>query len=742
MLWWTTPTYAAEGEIPAEVPAPSEAAPSLTDPILLAPPVVAWPIGADPALGPQIVALLLRVETDGAVGAVSVEGPEGEVADPFAAEAVRIAAGLRFSPATEGGQPVAVEVPLRIEFLPPGADPGGDPEGDPRGDPGGDPDPGVVGAWRRDGRGRVVTAGEARRLPGTLNDPARAVQDLPGSVRAPLGSGWLLVRGGNARDTTIHVDGVPALSLQHFGGLSGVIHPGWLEGAEFWPGSAPAAYDSGTAGTVALTTAPLLADPSPRAVIGADVAQAGALWAGPVGAGSPGSVAVGAAARRSWLDQALGLVAATPEGLQAAPTFRDAQARAEIGRVSVFGYGFSDGLVGSFMTGEPVELRLASARLQAARAPGSGGVSASAAAGFDRAEVQGVADPTDLRRDDAWTLQARVSGGGALGAARWGAGLDPTMELRRVQAGEISRRLPAFAPEGWAEIAGAGGAGWRAGARAEPLLVPGQLPRFGFSPRASGGLWLAPGLEGFLTAGLQHQAPPGDLMVGLPEGSLLALERAWSGSAGLRAAGDRGGAALSGGLEGWARRLERVTQFEADGSLGQGQGWAWGLEAEGRAEAARWQGALIYQFSRSFRQEDPGDPWAYAPFEQPHALTALLLWLPADRWSLAARFRYSAGLPRPEGDLRIYDPLRGEEAWLVEEGDRMPAFHALDVRAVRSFDLGGRGGQIEVSLDLQNAYDRRIAEPVLTPLSEVYPVWVVGLPVLPLLGVEWWPCRG
>ena len=456
----------------------------------------------------------------------------------------------------------------------------------------------------------------------------------------------------------------------------------------------------------------------------------------------------GLAIRRSWLDQALGLVASA----DAVPTFADAQARLDAGPVSTFLYGFSDSLQGSFLSGEPVELRLASARVQTRlrSTPLYGTNGTQLALGYDRAAVIDLDDPDEIRQDEAWTVLLRLSrevplgaeGAGDNGAGlRLGAGLEPGVELHRVRSGALTRGLPLYSPEGWAELSGAPGVGWwRTGLRVEPLLVPSQLPRLGVSPRIAAGWQALPWLSPVAALSLQHQAPPGDLLTGLPEGSTLRLERAWGGSLGLELAPASQDGPLSAHIEGWARRMEQVTQFEQDGSLGQGQGWAWGLEAVARMSLPRWRGSVLYQFSRAFRQEDPGDSWHFAPTDQPHSLNAILLWLPAEGWSLAGRFRYSAGLPIPTEDFRIYDPLLGQMAWLDPGAERLPPFHALDIKLVRAVPL--RRGSLSLSIDVQNVYNRRIPEPVLTPLSEVYPTYIVGLPILPLLGVEWRPYSG
>lgn len=67
---------------------------------------------------------------------------------------------------------------------------------------------------------------------------------------------------------------------------------------------------------------------------------------------------------------------------------------------------------------------------------------------------------------------------------------------------------------------------------------------------------------------------------------------------------------------------------------------------------------------------------------------------------------------------------------------RLEPFHALDLKVSKRFLA--RRWRVEAFLDLQNAYNRRVPEPVSAGLGEVYVAhsYGYGLPVLPIIGFE------
>ena len=285
--------------------------PELVPPVLVHVPTLSWPEGE--AFEPMAVRLLLTIDEEGVVEKSEVV--QGE--EPFASLALEHAPDLVFEPAVDAGEPIGVEVPFEWRFNPPpenligvvliGDQPAvrvtvlvGETalETDEQGrfalrelppgrytvlldDPGLEAEPlevtiepdqlteltlaalatgaedEIVGVYVRRKHQvttRTLSAEELRTTPGTMGDPVRAVQSLPGAVRTPFDSGWLIVRGGEPGDTGVYIDGVWVPLVYHLGGFTSVIHPAIVDGLTFMPGGGSVRYGRATAGTVELTT--------------------------------------------------------------------------------------------------------------------------------------------------------------------------------------------------------------------------------------------------------------------------------------------------------------------------------------------------------------------------------------------------------------------------------------------------------------------------------------------------------
>ena len=57
-----------------------------------------------------------------------------------------------------------------------------------------------------------------------------------------------------------------------------------------------------------------------------------------------------------------------------------------------------------------------------------------------------------------------------------------------------------------------------------------------------------------------------------------------------------------------------------------------------------------------------------------------------------------------------------------------------DLRAARTWTV--RDTKIEAFLDLQNVNNRRVPEPAINGIDERNAVYALGLPILPIFGVE------
>jgi hypothetical protein len=97
---------------------------------------------------------------------------------------------------------------------------------------------------------RAVSNREIARIPGTGGDALRAVQNLPGMARAPLGGGEIIVRGSSPSDSVYFLDSLNMPWLYHFGGLTSVINSDLLESIDFYPGNFSVRFGRATGGAI------------------------------------------------------------------------------------------------------------------------------------------------------------------------------------------------------------------------------------------------------------------------------------------------------------------------------------------------------------------------------------------------------------------------------------------------------------------------------------------------------------
>ncbi len=779
--------YAQEAPLP-EVAPPVVVA--VVPPSLTAPLALTWPPSADMEAGEVTVVLRLVVAEDGSVTEASVVTG----AAPFALAALTMARGLRLTPATEGGVAIAVEIPLAITYVPPPINVSGvvrltggkslpasglvlrvgdrtaltDGEGrfHLRGVAVGtyplvlaDPtfrlgtrtitvtegaavdlalwaapdtlDLGIVATYRKN-RDEItthsLTAEQIRTTPGTLGDPLRAIQDLPGSVRTPLDAGWLLVRGGDPRDTGVYIDGIRVPLVYHLGGFTSVIHPAFIERVEFFPGGQSARYGRATAGVVDLVTRGDSDKFEVRA--GANLIFAGAYAHVPFRNG-----AVSAAVRRSYLDAILVPIVGQA-GSDAAPRFWDWQVRADYGPAHIFGLGYVDEIHASDALGSGLTVSIATQRIHGAIDADVGGkvLAFRPYFGWEKRslDIQELAT-SDSRESVGGGLRVEVPDDGA-GALGWSGGIDADGFNYALVVNNSAREALVGSPDVYADVRYGARVQGILGVRVDTLFVEDQLARAALSPRFSGRAAINNWLSVVADAGMYHQPPPYDLLIGPPDGSTLELEESYGGGGGVRLTWGR----LHVDVDGYGRAIENLTGFELDGSLGQGQGLAYGVETMTRGEVGRFTGWITYAYSRSLRRET-NDLWRASAYDQPHTLVAVGAFDLGRNWTVASRFRYASGFFVSEaGDpIEALDVLNSETELVDSDIEgRTDPFHALDVKVSKRFLF--HHWRLEAFLDVQNAYNRRVAEPVISGLSDAYisRPWGFGLPVLPIIGFE------
>lgn len=598
----------------------------------------------------------------------------------------------------------------------------GEPEAEEEEEPGSS---GIVGSYRlppADENHRTITVDEAKVLPGTLGDPLRALLNLPSLSRAPLEAGWLLVRGGNARDSAFFLDGMDVPRLQHLGGLTTTIHPAWIQRVDFWPGTPPPRYGDVTAGTVELSTLESLR--RPRVQAGANLALAGAFFTAPLGR----RASVGGAIRRSYLDSVVGLVA----NAEAFPSFMDSQLALGFDQSRLFAMGTWDRLRGSYTNGDTLELRTRSLRVQGRLPTGrlrGRPTELLVWGGEDRETVENLVlpDEAQYRRAGGGLRWERPEGRG--GGWDWTAGVDGKLEQHQVRSNGLARALWIGTPGVYGGLRFGRVSQLRLGLRAEAAWVQSQLPRWGLSPRLSGQVPVGAGLTWVADASFLEQLPPEDLLVFRPDAEVFGLEHVVSASSGLRWREE----AFSVEVDLFGKWMPRVSLYEADGSLGQGQGRAAGVEFSANYQGEHLELSVACSYGRNQRREEPEEEWRAAHIEQPLATTLIATWHIRPSLHLSGRFRYADALPTPAGGMAVADLLTGQlETW--GENDRLPAFSSIDLKL--STDISVRRFDLSLYLDAQNLSNHRIPEPVISSLSDPSSTWVVGLPILPIFGIE------
>ena len=208
----------------------------------------------------------------------------------------------------------------------------------------------------------TLTRAELTTVPGTLGDPLRVLQNMPGVARAPFGLGLLIVRGANPSDTGVFIGGEPIPVLYHFLAGPSVFTANLIDKIDFYPGGFGVRYGRYMGGVVDVGVKSDVG----RTLHGAvdiNLRDSSAYVEGPV----PGGVRTSFAYRRSYIDALLPLVLpyivparAGSTFFTVAPVYWDYQARADKdlpggGRVALTAFGSSDSL--EIISGDPtVEL--------------------------------------------------------------------------------------------------------------------------------------------------------------------------------------------------------------------------------------------------------------------------------------------------------------------------------------------------------------------------------------------------
>ncbi len=628
---------------------------------------------------------------------------------------------------------------------------------------------------------RTLTHDELVNVPGSLNDPIRAVQNMPGLARAPFLGGQLLVRGSPPQDTGTYLDGHRIPQLYHFLGGPSVINEQLLDRIDFYPGGYGAAYGRNLTSAVDVGTRK--GDPTGFHGQGAlDMIEAVGFLEGPLGPRTQFAVA----ARRSHIDVFLPLFIPDDPNrgvTSIVPIYWDYQARLDhrLDNGDDLGLLFfgSDDRLSIVQSGGRRQLPLSvNSHLAFHRIVGSWkralsdnvSLSVSPALGWtwqsaqtDGAGQRGYANPQtvdvtiltgEVRSELRWRasslLELRAGTDLELDRASYTADIRSALQLRDVgipitQRTQFSRVQPV---QIWGEYAEAqislGALSITPGLRLDQYHWR-RHARWSVDPRLWGRYALNERTAIKAYAGLYHQPPTGQQIdddIGNPD---LGLSFAVQLGAGVE---HRFSDVWSVSAEVFYNRRGALivgvdAQSRPDGSVynprfeNNGVGRAYGLELLIRREiTSKLYGWLAYTLSRSQVLPNRDDQWRSFTFDQPHILTIVAGYRPAPRWELSTRFRFVSGNPYAPVQFATFDadsgnfvPTRGEV------GDqREPAFAQLDVRAQHTWTWDD--WQLAVYLDVQNVTNRKNEEFHVYDYRFQDQGSVAGLPILPTFGVK------
>jgi len=619
---------------------------------------------------------------------------------------------------------------------------------------------------------RNLNLEEVQKIPGTQGDALKAVLTFPGVARAPFGSGQLAIRGAAPEDSAVFLGYHEIPLLYHFGGLRSVFASEILAQIDFIPGNFDSRYGDAIGGIVNVQPRTARRD-GYHGFLDVNAFDSGFLVEGPIGKGS-----FAVAGRRSYIDFLLTNVIPDDSGINftVAPRYFDYQVLFDYpvsgGELSVRTFGSSDKLklvLSGANDDDEAEEDLRNAietsqyfsRVDLVYRKTLGEwdflVTPSYRPFITEISIGGILDldvrtdaittRTEISRQISKRLRWRV--GSEINASLFeidvtappfGGGLNESDALRRTVEGLIFRGALYST------------ATWGIGPKQRLVLYPGVRAEY-FA--ANGQVAVDPRLRGIykLTEEAALKAAVGLYSQGIQQpvqldsafgNPRLGVQRSFHTSLGF--AYDLPWDSFI-ELTGFYKELWNLVSPSTelverpDGGLGPenyantGTGRIYGLELLLRKNLSdNLFGWVSYTLSRSTRIDAPGSDRELFNFDQTHILTIIASYKFPRGWQFGARFRLVSGNPSTPISDGVYDAQSGL-FFPIEgpiNGDRLPAFHQLDLRLDKTWVLPIL--QVGVYVDVQNVYNRQNPEFINYAYDYQSFNTVNSLPIIPSIG--------
>ena len=155
-----------------------------------------------------------------------------------------------------------------------------------------------------------------------------------------------------------------------------------------------------------------------------------------------------------------------------------------------------------------------------------------------------------------------------------------------------------------------------------------------------------------------------------------------------------------------------ATTDEEAAYLNQGVGYAQGTEIFLRHQRGdRFFGWVSYAYALSKRRDRAGELYRPYSFDQTHVATLAASYNLTPTWEFGAKWQYRTGNPYTpvEGASIQFDPRNGKPIYIPNYAEtnsaRLPAYHRLDLRVSKIFQLSG--WKLGVFFELLNTYNRK-----------------------------------
>lgn len=645
---------------------------------------------------------------------------------------------------------------------------------------------------RRDTTELRLTAEHARAQPGTHDDPAKVIENLPGVSRSGFGSGQLLLWGAAPQDSRVYVDGVEIPQLFHGSGIRSTVSGNLLQSLSLSPGAYGADYGRAVGGMVRLETREL---PSDRlhGVLEASTLDGSLLVSGPV---AP-RLRVALGGRYGLLDRTLRLVNARDIGeFYAVPRYYDYQAKAQLElrageSLDLVLLGSGDSLDHSLRDADPTLARTSQSEQSFQRlyaryrrrfddgaslelVPWIGRDVSRYRARFGEAPAEleqragryGFRAEHRSRLGEHGVLRLGLDAAGTRSAVeRHGSLTIPAREGDPFVLGQLPSDdntvdqwqatvldLAPYAALDWqvgplSMVSGVRAAGYLLETSRRTPRV-GQTPAIGHSafeprlePRVGLRLRLSRRVALSAAAGLYSQPPAAQDLSAVFGSPTLGPERAAHLSFGESV---ELASVLSLTMTSFYRSLSRLTARDpsptpelARALLQEGEGRSYGVQTLFALRPWHdFSGSLSATLSRSERRETPSSRVRPFDYDQPLVLSAV-----ASRalgpWSVGLRFRYASGSPRtPVVGVFFVDGGALAQPILGERGStRLPAFWQLDLRIDRELRIA-RTARLVAYLELLNVTNHRNGEEFEYSRDYTQRGLVTGMPFVGVIGAR------